>query len=144
MSEVDELYNSVIALENDGNYDDALFKLYETLLNKIINKDYSFCDLYINKTLDNPLRVDVLVHMLNPLSVIKDKLENWRKTKISIREPIPQKLWQQAVELSKKHSVSSVAKALRLSYTDLRERVYGPSISKRLSNFTRSLSENNK
>ena len=65
------------------------------------------------------------------LEEIKDKLENWRKTKISIREPIPQKLWQQAVELSKKHSVSCVAKTLRLSYTDLRERVYGPSISKR-------------
>ena len=43
------------------------------------------------------------------LEEIKDKLENWRKTKISIREPIPQKLWQQAVELSKKHSVSSMS-----------------------------------
>ena len=64
------------------------------------------------------------------LEEIKDKLEHWRKTKKSIREPIPQKLWQQAVELSKKHSVSSVAKALRLSYTDLKNRAHGLSISK--------------
>ena len=65
------------------------------------------------------------------LEEIKDNLENWRKTKTSMREPIPTKLWHQAVELCQKHSVSCVAKTLRLSYTDLRKRVYGPSISKR-------------
>ena len=59
------------------------------------------------------------------------RLDNWRKTKSSIREPIPPKLWHQAVELCQKHSVSCVAKTLRLSYTDLRKRVCGPSISKR-------------
>ena len=59
------------------------------------------------------------------------RLDNWRKTKSSLREPIPPKLWQQAVELCQKHSVSCVAKTLRLSYTDLKERVYGPSVSKR-------------
>ena len=65
------------------------------------------------------------------LEEVSAQLENWRKNKKSIREPIPQKLWQQAVELSKKHSVSIISNALRLSYTDLKERVYGPSISKR-------------
>ena len=64
------------------------------------------------------------------LEEVSAQLENWRKNKKSIREPIPQKLWQQAVELSKKHSVSIISNALRLSYTDLKERVYGPSISK--------------
>ena len=68
------------------------------------------------------------------LEEIRDNLENWRKTKISMREPIPAKLWHQAVELCQKHSVSCVAKTLRLSYTDLRERVYGPSVSKRPTN----------
>ena len=64
------------------------------------------------------------------LEEVSAQLGNWRKTKTSIREPIPQKLWQQAVELSKKHSVSIISNALRLSYMDLKERVYGPSISK--------------
>ena len=65
------------------------------------------------------------------LEEVSAQLENWRKTKTSIREPIPKKLWQQAVELCQKHSVSCVAKTLHLTYTDLRKRVYGPSISKR-------------
>jgi len=65
------------------------------------------------------------------LEEVSAQLDNWRKTKTGIREPIPTKLWQQAVVLCQKHSVSCVAKTLRLSYTDLRERVYGPPISKR-------------
>ena len=64
------------------------------------------------------------------LEEVSAQLDNWRKNKKSIREPIPQKLWQQAVELSKKHSVSIISNTLRLSYTDLKERVYGPSVSK--------------
>lgn len=68
------------------------------------------------------------------LEEVSAQLENWRKTKTSIREPIPQKLWQQAVVLCQKHSVSIISNALRLSYTDLKERVYGPSISKRPTN----------
>lgn len=68
------------------------------------------------------------------LEEVRAQLENWRKTKTSIREPIPQKLWQQAVELCQKHSVSVISNALRLSYTDLRKRVYGPSVSKRPTN----------
>jgi len=68
------------------------------------------------------------------LEEVSAQLEKWRKTKTSIREPIPTKLWHQAVELCQKHSVSCVAKTLRLSYTDLRERVYGPSVSKRPTN----------
>jgi len=68
------------------------------------------------------------------LEEVSAKLENWRKTKTSIREPIPQKLWQQAVVLCQKHSVSIISNALGLSYTNLKERVYGPSISKRPTN----------
>jgi len=65
------------------------------------------------------------------LEEVSAQLENWRKTKTSIREPIPKKLWQQAAELCQKHSVSIISNALRLSYVDLKERVYGPSVSKR-------------
>ena len=68
------------------------------------------------------------------LEEVSAQLENWRKTKTSIREPIPKKLWQQAAELCQKHSVSIISNALRLSYTDLKERVYGPSVSKPATN----------
>ena len=64
------------------------------------------------------------------LEEVNAQLENWRKTKKSIREPIPQKLWQEAIELTRQYSISSVSKALRLSYTDLKDRVYGPSVPK--------------
>jgi len=64
------------------------------------------------------------------LEEVSAQLENWRKTKTSIREPIPPKLWQQAAELCQKHSLSIISNALHLSYTNLKELVYGPSISK--------------
>jgi hypothetical protein len=58
---------------------------------------------------------------------VRTQLENWRKNKINHREPIPKELWQAAVELAKKHSINAVSKALRLSYADLKDRLYGPS-----------------
>ena len=55
---------------------------------------------------------------------VRDKLEHWRKIKRNHREPIPKKLQQEAVELSRQHSISIVLKALRLNYTDLKDRVW--------------------
>lgn len=63
------------------------------------------------------------------LEEVSAQLEHWRQIKRNHREPIPKKLWQAVVELSRQHSISSVSKALRLSYTDLKKHVYGPSIS---------------
>jgi len=57
------------------------------------------------------------------------KLESWRKIKRHL-EPIPKDIWQAAADLARKHSVNTVSKALRLSYTDLKDRVCGPSKSK--------------
>jgi len=41
------------------------------------------------------------------------------------REPIPKDIWHDATELAKKHSINTVSKTLRLSYTDLKDRVCG-------------------
>ena len=62
---------------------------------------------------------------------VKNQLENWRKNKRNHREPVPKDLWQAAVELARKHSINTVSKALRLSYADLKDRLYGPTISKK-------------
>lgn len=64
------------------------------------------------------------------LEEVSAQLEHWRQIKRNHREPIPKKLWQAAAELSRQHSISSVSKALRLSYTDLKKHVYGPSMPK--------------
>ena len=61
------------------------------------------------------------------LEEICDQLEHWRKIKKNHREPIPKKLWQAAADLARKHSINEVSKALRLSYADLKNHVYGPS-----------------
>ena len=64
------------------------------------------------------------------LDEVRNQLESWRKNKRNHREPIQKDLWQDAAELARKHSINTVSKALRLSYADLKDRVYGPSIPK--------------
>jgi len=58
---------------------------------------------------------------------VRTQLDNWRKNKLNHREPIPKELWQAAVELARAHSINTISKALRLSYADLKDRLYGPS-----------------
>ncbi len=60
---------------------------------------------------------------------VGERLERWRKIK-KHREPIPKDIWQDAAGLARKHSINTVSKTLRLSYTDLKDRVCGPSKSK--------------
>jgi hypothetical protein len=58
------------------------------------------------------------------MAEVQIKFEHWRRTRKS-RKPIPKKLWNDAVILSKEISINKVAKALRLNYTALRDRVHG-------------------
>ena len=67
------------------------------------------------------------------LEEVGSKLEHWRKIKRNHREPIPKDLWQAAAELAGKHSINTVSKKLRLSYVDLKNRVY-PSPKPRQAN----------
>jgi hypothetical protein len=53
------------------------------------------------------------------LEAVRVQFESWRKTRKS-RQPIPDKLWQAAVGLSKNHSISTIAQTLRLDYTKLK------------------------
>ena len=56
---------------------------------------------------------------------VGERLERWRRIK-KHREPILKNIWQDATELARKHSINTVSKTLRLSYTDLKDRVSGP------------------
>jgi len=58
------------------------------------------------------------------LEEVSAHFKHWRQIRRNRREPIPKKLWQQAAELSRQYSVSSVSKELRLSYSNLKERVH--------------------
>ncbi len=57
---------------------------------------------------------------------VGERLDRWRKIK-KHRESIPKDIWQDATDLARKHSINTVSKTLRLSYTDLKDRVCGPS-----------------
>jgi hypothetical protein len=56
------------------------------------------------------------------LSDVKEQFKNWRRTRKSHR-PIPEKLWQAAVSLTAKHSISQISKELAVDYTALKKRV---------------------
>ena len=56
----------------------------------------------------------------------RNQLIHWRESKKSAREPIPERLWEQARDLANKYSINEVSKHLRLNYTDLKKRILGP------------------
>ena len=56
------------------------------------------------------------------LEKVRDRFETWRRRK-KPGSRIPKALWQAAVESCKGDSVLQVSRALRLNYTDLKERV---------------------
>jgi hypothetical protein len=59
------------------------------------------------------------------LEEIQDQFETWRRTRQRL-EPIPERLWEAAVGLSKNYSILQITKTLRLNYTDLKPRVLAP------------------
>ncbi len=65
----------------------------------------------------------------------QEKFKYWRKTRKS-RKPIPEELWQVAVNLSKNHSVNQISKGLILGHTELKNRIRAFSAtSKTVSSF---------
>jgi hypothetical protein len=56
------------------------------------------------------------------IELARQRLEEWRKNK-KHREPIPEELWQLAVELSSRFGISQVARELRLNFMALKKRV---------------------
>lgn len=57
------------------------------------------------------------------IETVQKRFEAWRSGRTNRREPIPQHLWQAASELCRNRSVSHVSRQLRLSYSDLKDRV---------------------
>ena len=64
------------------------------------------------------------------LAELKNQFEDYRKNKSYNREPIPKHIWQAAADLARKHSIATVSKELGLRYSSLKERIYGPPVSK--------------
>jgi len=58
-----------------------------------------------------------------PLETVRKRLQTWRKKGRAGRR-IPTALWGAAVELCRGHSVSKVARVLRLDYYGLKNRVH--------------------
>ena len=55
------------------------------------------------------------------LEEVCQQFEYWRQTREK-RCPIPEKLWQAAESLYPEYSLYHISKALRLNYTDLKQR----------------------
>ena len=53
---------------------------------------------------------------------VKKQFKSWRQTR-KRTSPIPDDLWQSAIDLCGSHSVTLVSKALRLGYNDLKRKV---------------------
>ena len=64
------------------------------------------------------------------LEELKNQFEDYRKNKSYSREPIPKHLWQAAADLAKIHSIATVSKELGLRYSNIKEYIYGPPVSK--------------
>jgi PAS domain-containing protein len=63
----------------------------------------------------------IAAHAEEALTELAGRFEYWRQTRATIRDRIPQALWDQAVVLSTVLSNSQVARRLRLSPTDLKK-----------------------
>jgi hypothetical protein len=61
--------------------------------------------------------------LLLPESDLRTRLEEWRKTRPGRYSPIPEALWDAAVELARIHGVGRMSRSLRLHYTSLKRRV---------------------
>jgi hypothetical protein len=53
---------------------------------------------------------------------VRQRLERWRKNRKQ-RAPIPPELWAAAAELARRHGLAKMARALRLDYYSLKERI---------------------
>ena len=56
------------------------------------------------------------------LEIVRSRFESWRKNRKK-RTPIPNELWQAAVDLANDFSIYAIARSLRLNYSDLKHRV---------------------
>lgn len=67
-----------------------------------------------------PSRQDLL--LAPQIESIRQRLERWRRNRKQ-RSPIPEELWTAAAELARRHGLAKTARALRLDYYSLKERI---------------------
>jgi hypothetical protein len=67
------------------------------------------------------------------LESVQQQFTDWRASRHSKREHVPDRLWQAAVQLCNVHSVNHVSRSLQLSYTELRKRLASNQIGKEKS-----------
>ena len=67
------------------------------------------------------------------LESVQQQFTDWRASRHSKREHIPDRLWQAAVQLCNVHSVNHVSRSLQLSYTALGKRLACNQIAKEKS-----------
>ena len=63
------------------------------------------------------------------LESTRRRFEQWRQTRGG-RMPIPESLWSAAVKMAQRYGICRTAKALRLGYYSLKERVEGEAAAK--------------
>src|SRR5207247_10757863 len=56
------------------------------------------------------------------LTHVADRFTHWRETRTTPAEPIPQYLWEQAIALTTRFSITRVATRLRVSGEELQQR----------------------
>lgn len=59
------------------NQEKGLVYLYETLIDNL--HDIEYCDKFLKYSMKEPMRSDIIIHIHNALSPIKDKLSYWDK-----------------------------------------------------------------
>jgi len=57
------------------------------------------------------------------LEEVSTHFKNWRQIKRTPHEPIPKKLWQEAIDIALQYPLSTISKELRLGYMDFKERI---------------------
>lgn len=61
--------------------------------------------------------------LLTPqIESVRQRLERWRRNRKQ-RSPIPEELWASAVDLGRSYGLAKTARALRLDYYSLKERI---------------------
>lgn len=71
---------------------------------------------------DEPMRKKDQLDELSEVRTTRQEIEQWRQTRANIRVPMPIELWDQAVELARRHGLHSTACALGISYNALKRR----------------------
>lgn len=69
------------------------------------------------------MKINTPLHVAHQLDQLAGQFEHWRRTRIHLRDRIPQALWDQAVALARVMPHSRVAQHLRLSANALKQQM---------------------